>query len=541
MTTKTSSSDGAETAGGAPSESGKYYVQVSGIGNYDGSTSSSTFVIAKKSIDDLTIYSIPDQLYDGSEKEPAITIKDGSETISSSDYTVTYRNNTEMGTDTASATITMKESSNYKGTKVVYFSIVTDPDDEAEITLLDGNGDTVENTTYTYDGTEKKPRVVVSKSGKTLVQDTDYTVTYSNNKSAGDATVKVTFKGNYSGSSTKTFKINPLNLSNCEVSLKPENATYTGSDIKPTATVTYETDDGKFIKLNSSDYEVVYPEASKAVGTYTVTIKPKNANITGSATATFTVKKSDSSGGGGRSTKVIKVTVTPSPTPTSTPKSGDIVKPDESQTILDKVNHNSYITGYDDNTFRPDRSMTRAEVVTVFTRLLKEKPEVDVKDNPFTDIDNHWAKESILIMNSLGIVKGYDDQTFKPENMITRAEFATMISRFDNIVNIQMNTNFYDVPEDHWAYSTINYARYMGWISGYADGSFKPNNRITRAEAITIINRMLGRSGDIDTINEQPSMNKFIDIADHWAYYGIIEATIAHEYEMISKIEIWKS
>ena len=546
MTTKTGASDGAESAGDAPSESGKYYVRISGKGNYEGATSSSTFVISKKSIDDLTISAISNQTYDGTEQEPAVTVKDGTTTISSSEYTVTYRNNIEIGTDTASATITMKDSSNYKGTRVVYFSIVADPNEEVEITLVDEDGNEITNSTYTYDGSAKKPRAIVKLGSKTLVEGTDYTVSYSGNKSAGEASVTVALKGSYSGSASETFTINPLNLSNCEVSLKPENATYTGSDIKPTVTVTCETDDGKFVKLDASNYEVVYPASSKDVGTYTVTVNAKTANTTGSATATFTVKKAGSSGGsgsgsGGRSTKVIKVTVTPVPTTTPIPTSGDAPKPDESESILDKVNHNSYISGYDDNTFRPDRSMTRAEVVTVFSRLLKEKPEVDLDDNPYTDIDDHWAKEYILIMNSLGIVKGYDDNTFRPENMITRAEFATMISRFDSIIDIQMNTNFYDVPEDHWAYNAINYARYMGWISGYEDGSFQPNNKITRAEVITIVNRMLGRGGDIDTINAQPSINRFSDIAEHWAYYGIVEATISHEYEMVSKIEIWTS
>ena len=115
-----------------------------------------------------------------------------------------------------------------------------------------------------------------------------------------------------------------------------------------------------------------------------------------------------------------------------------------------------------------------------------------------------------------------------------------MISRFEKIQKVAMDTNFYDVPEDHWAYDTINYARYMGWISGYEDGSFKPNNSITRAEAVTIINRMLGRAGDVENINQHSSLNKFTDIDEHWAYYGIVEATIGHEYEFENGIEIWK-
>ena len=96
------------------------------------------------------------------------------------------------------------------------------------------------------------------------------------------------------------------------------------------------------------------------------------------------------------------------------------------------------------------------------------------------------------------------------------------------------------MPKDHWAYDTINYARIMGWISGYEDGTFKPNNTITRAEAITIINRMLGRIGDIEKINEYRVLNKFTDIDGHWSYYGIVEATSSHEYEFDGDVEIWK-
>ena len=115
-----------------------------------------------------------------------------------------------------------------------------------------------------------------------------------------------------------------------------------------------------------------------------------------------------------------------------------------------------------------------------------------------------------------------------------------MISRFEKVSTLEVETNFVDVPRDHWAYDTINYARIMGWISGYEDGTFKPNNSITRAEAVTIINRMLLRIGDIDKINSDKSLNVFNDIDDHWAYYGIVEATIQHDYEYEDGIEIWK-
>ncbi len=183
--------------------------------------------------------------------------------------------------------------------------------------------------------------------------------------------------------------------------------------------------------------------------------------------------------------------------------------------------------------------MTRAEVVTIFARLLKDKPNTS-GISTFSDIYLHWAKDDIIMMSELGIVKGYSDGTFRPENGITRAEFATMISRFETVKDLEFNSSFIDVTKDHWAYNTINYAKMMGWISGYDDGTFRPNNPITRAEAVTIINRVLGRYGDIEKINENKSHYGFTDIEGHWAYYGIIEATSTHEHEFNDNVEIWK-
>ena len=279
------------------------------------------------------------------------------------------------------------------------------------------------------------------------------------------------------------------------------------------------------IKLKASDYEIVYPDSSKDIGKYKVKVNAKSDNFTGTAEGTYEiikVKKVITGGGSSGKTEQQEPAFELADT-----------------SLLEKEKHNSYITGYDDSTFKPNKSMTRAEVVTVFARLLKQT--INVSDNTtFTDIDGHWAKDNIIMMAQLGIIIGYDDGTFKPENKITRAEFATMISRFEERIDIKVNSQFTDVGVDHWAYDTVNYARVMGWISGYEDGSFRPNNPITRAEAITIINRMLGRNADIEKINLDKSLNKFTDIDDHWAYYGILEATNSHDYVTNGNTEIWK-
>ena len=325
-----------------------------------------------------------------------------------------------------------------------------------------------------------------------------------------------------------------MSIAEAEVTAKPEKSTYTGNNIRPSITVTVETDDGKFIKLKSSDYEVVYPTESKKVGTYAVKVNATSTNFTGTASGKYRIiveRDSESSGGGSSTkTKVVEKII-------EVPSSGD--KPISSFELLDDINHISYISGYEDGTFKPDKRITRAEIVTIFGRLLKNKM-VPISGNPYVDIDNHWAKASILVMNELGIVKGYEDGTFRPENYITRAEFATMVSRFANMKNIEIKGSFKDVTTEHWAYKTINFAKIMGWISGYEDGTFKPDNPITRAEAITIINRMLQRTGDIGRINSDNTLKKFTDINGHWAYYGILEATNSHEYEFDDKVEIWK-
>ena len=532
LTVLTDESVGATEDGKAPANSGKYYVKIEGLGDYDAVTSDATFVITKKNIDDLTISSIENQIYDGSAKEPTVTVKDGADVVSSSEYEVSYNNNTEIGEDTASITISMKDDSNYTGTKTEFFSIVVDENEETIIELKDKDGNDISEDSYTYDGVEKKPEVVVKRAGRTLEEGKDYKVSYDNNKNVGTATVKVTLKGDYSGSVSKDFTINPLDIKDATVTAKPEKSYRTGQNIRPNVEVTIGTDDGKMIKLASSDYEVIYPDSSKNVGTYTVTVKAKSNNFKGTVSGTYEIIKEKTKSRGGEVVvinKVVKEQV----------GSGDSKEDPVDNSLLDKVNHNSYITGYDDATFKPNKSMTRAEAVTIFARLLKEKPTISY-EHTFSDVEGHWAEKDTLLMSQLGIVKGYDDGTFKPENLITRAEFATIITRFESVKELKVNASFVDVPKDHWAYDTINYARIMGWISGYEDGTFKPNNTITRAEAITIINRMLGRIGDIEKINEYRVLNKFTDIDGHWAYYGIVEATSSHEYEFDGDVEIWK-
>ncbi|MBS4872117.1 MAG: S-layer homology domain-containing protein [Peptoniphilus sp. oral taxon 375] len=203
------------------------------------------------------------------------------------------------------------------------------------------------------------------------------------------------------------------------------------------------------------------------------------------------------------------------------------------RSLLNSQDHAQYMIGYIDTTFRPDNQMTRQEVAAMFSRLLNERPQKgviysrDYKDIP----DDLWSATAISYMSKLGLVKGYPDGNFKPFANISRAEFAAMATRFAQLTG--GSKTFTDVPKDHWAYESIQRAAEAGWVSGYPDGSFKPDQAISRAEVVAITNRMLNRFADEEYVNHNPQ--EIIPYKDmektHWAYYPIVEATNGHSYE----------
>jgi hypothetical protein len=142
-------------------------------------------------------------------------------------------------------------------------------------------------------------------------------------------------------------------------------------------------------------------------------------------------------------------------------------------------------------------------------------------------------------MEQYGIIEGYEDGTFRPENSITRAEFAVIASKFDKLSDTEENV-FSDVDDDYWATPYILLAHSNGWINGYEDGTFRPLNSITRAEVVSIVNRMLERSCDSEFVAENAeNIVNYSDISDqHWAYLDILEASNAHLYEK-NPDEVW--
>ena len=226
-------------------------------------------------------------------------------------------------------------------------------------------------------------------------------------------------------------------------------------------------------------------------------------------------------GGGGR------VIVDNNQTPKPEDKKGDLT-----EAALNKEDHYQYLIGYEDDSFKPENNMTREEVTVMFSRLLKNSPvKGQVYAYNFPDVDqSRWSVTAISYMNKLGIVKGYPDGDFKPEASITRAEFAAMAARFADLQ--EGDKTFSDLDSSHWAYDVVRKAASAGWISGYPDGTFKADNPITRAEVVTITNKMLNRKADQDFVDRNlDKLLSFIDLnKDYWAYYPIMEATNGHDY-----------
>lgn len=208
---------------------------------------------------------------------------------------------------------------------------------------------------------------------------------------------------------------------------------------------------------------------------------------------------------------------------------------------LNSDNHFAYIVGYEDGTVRPNANISRAEVAAIFFRLLKDDVRDDnlTANSVFTDVAfGKWYNKSISTMAKIGIVKGRTADTFVPNAPITRAEFAAICSRFDRS-NVEIKSDFNDIS-GHWAEKEIRRAASLGWIQGYTDGSFKPDQNITRAEAASMINRMLHRlpetvddllDGMIQWPDNQPS---------DWYYINMQEATNSHDFKQKGEInEYW--
>ena len=212
--------------------------------------------------------------------------------------------------------------------------------------------------------------------------------------------------------------------------------------------------------------------------------------------------------------------------------------------VLNKEIHFNYVIGYTDGTIRPNNDISRAEVATIFFRLLTDeaREQYTTTAGNFTDVKaGMWCNRAIATLTNMGIIKGYTDGSFQPNKSITRAELATIIARF---AKLDVNTKTFSDINGHWAQKNIELAAGNGWINGYEDGTFRPNNNITRAETFAMINRVLDRQTEsVSDLLPTSEMNMWSDNLNEnaWYYKDIQEATNYHKCDRVgdSVYEKW--
>ena len=247
--------------------------------------------------------------------------------------------------------------------------------------------------------------------------------------------------------------------------------------------------------------------------------------IKGDTEFTYTYSRRSSSGGSSR------------------PSTPTVTIPDDVPTGLNGKDHYAYIIGYGNNDVRPQNNITRAEVATIFFRLLTDETRTAnmTKSNSYNDVkDGDWFCCAVSTLSKMGIIKGYEDGSFKPNAPISRAEFAAIAARFDPDGD-KTPATFADVTS-HWAKDEISIAANHGWIKGYEDGSFKPDQKITRAETMTLVNRVLNRLPETkDDLHKD--MKTWVDNMDEtaWYYLAVQEATNSHYFKnkTSTKFEQW--
>ena len=209
---------------------------------------------------------------------------------------------------------------------------------------------------------------------------------------------------------------------------------------------------------------------------------------------------------------------------------------------LNTKDHYSYLIGYADGTVKPEGKITRAEVATIFFRLLTDDARAKfwMSTNNYTDVPaGKWYNNAISTLSNMGVIGGYADGTFKPDAPISRAEFAKIAVSFSNVADLSYRGYFADVKESDWFSGFVAAAKDAGLIEGYNDGTFQPEKAITRAEVCTIVNRTLGRKPSASHMKISDRIDwPDVQVTD-WYYEAIMEATNSHTYQMGQRVETW--
>ena len=317
--------------------------------------------------------------------------------------------------------------------------------------------------------------------------------------------------------------------------------TVTQEKIKSDGTTTVE------IQYTRNSYTLtinyVYRDGSKAAESHIETILyGKDYSVTSPKISGYTADKLVVSGTMPADNRTVTVTYTkngghhPRPKPT-------VEIEDDDALGLNTTDHFAYIVGYGNGEVRPQNNITRAEVATIFFRLLTDdvRDENLTKTNRYSDVAaTSWYNTAVSTLSSMGIITGYPDGTFRPNAAITRAEFAAIAARFDHDGD-KTAAKFSDIAS-HWAKDEISIAYNNGWITGYPDGTFGPQRDITRAETMTLVNRVLNRQPETED-DLLPNMTVWTDNANPkaWYYLAVQEATNSHYYEFKtnSQYEKW--
>ena len=287
----------------------------------------------------------------------------------------------------------------------------------------------------------------------------------------------------------------------------------------------------------------VYRDGSKAAESHIETILyGKDYSVTSPKISGYTADKLVVSGTMPADNRTVTVTYTkngghhPRPKPT-------VEIEDDDALGLNTTDHFAYIVGYGNGEVRPQNNITRAEVATIFFRLLTDdvRDENLTKTNRYSDVTRaDWYNTAVSTLSSMGIITGYPDGTFRPNAAITRAEFAAISARFDS--NGDKTTAKFSDIATHWAKDEISIAYNNGWINGYPNGTFGPQRDITRAETMTLVNRVLNRQPETED-DLLPNMTVWTDNANPnaWYYLAVQEATNSHYYKFKtnSKYEKW--
>ena len=467
---------------------------------------------------------------DVGDKPITVALKDGKTAIAKGTNVGKYT----MGLTEDDFTVTSTNYSNIKVKVVDGFLEITANTAEITVTIT-GNNDTKQ-----YNGSEQsatgftadvgsKPITVALKEGKEAIAKGTDVGKYTMGLTKDDFTVT---SANYSNIKVEVIdgflEITPNDSVEINVKIvgKNDSRTYTGL-MQKVEGFTYTVD------VKGTDVTVALKDGKKAVaeglsaGTYHMGLTKEFFDVTSKNYSNIKVEVVDG---------FLVINYTPYVPPT--------VKIEDDDALgLNTTDHFAYIIGYPDGTVQPNGQITRAEVATIFFRLLTEDVRTAnlSRSNRYFDVAaSEWYNTAVSTLSSMGIITGYPDGTFRPNAYITRAEFAAIAARFDPSGD-KTTASFRDIL-NHWAKDEISIAYNNSWVDGYPDGTFGPQRNITRAETMTLVNRVLNRRPETEE-DLLPEMTIWTDNANPnaWYYLAVQEATNSHYYKFKtnSKYEKW--